>query len=73
MRVTKKNNTHLAIVIDEFRGTPGIITMEDILVELVGEILDEHDEKTIVMNKIVQNNYDFSAEFPLKQFVEILK
>nr|MBA5588279.1 HlyC/CorC family transporter [Anaerobacillus isosaccharinicus]QOY38587.1 HlyC/CorC family transporter [Anaerobacillus isosaccharinicus] len=69
----QKNKTHMAIVIDEFGGTAGIITMEDILEELVGEIWDEHDEKISVMNQIDQDNYEFFAEFPLRHFAKIMK
>ncbi|RXJ02095.1 HlyC/CorC family transporter [Anaerobacillus alkaliphilus] len=69
----QRNKTHMAIVIDEFGGTAGVITMEDILEELVGEIWDEHDENIVTMNKIDKGNYEFLSELSLREFAETLK
>lgn len=52
--VLKDNNSHMAVVVDEYGGTAGIITMEDILEELVGNIRDEYDEAEIIENEIQQ-------------------
>ncbi|MDF0726872.1 hemolysin family protein [Cytobacillus sp. S13-E01] len=68
----QKSKTHMAIVVDEFGGTSGLITLEDILEEIVGEIWDEHDEKIKIFNKIDDNNYEFNAEIPLDEFVKIM-
>ncbi len=69
----QRTKSHMAIVLDEFGGTAGLITMEDILEELVGEIWDEHDEKTSIMTKIDENIYEFSAQFHLDDFAKILQ
>ena len=69
----QKNKTHMAVVIDEFGGTEGLITMEDILEEIVGEIWDEHDEKVSIMNQIDENTYQLSADFSLTDFCGLMK
>lgn len=68
----QKNKTHMAIVIDEFGGTSGLITLEDMLEEIVGEIWDEHDEKIKTFTKIDDSNYEFNAELPLDEFVKLI-
>ncbi|EGL83358.1 protein of unknown function DUF21 [Caldalkalibacillus thermarum TA2.A1] len=69
----QKNKIHMAIVIDEFGGTAGLITMEDILEEIVGEIWDEHDEQVKVITQLDKNTYIFSADFSLDEFARMTK
>jgi putative hemolysin len=64
--------SHMAIVVDEFGGTSGLITLEDILEELVGEIWDEHDEKINIMTKLTETLYEFDAQFQLDDFSDLL-
>lgn len=58
LRLLQKEKSHMAIVIDEFGGTEGIVTLEDILEELVGDIWDEHDVVIDYFSKIGNNTYD---------------
>ncbi|WP_456379554.1 gliding motility-associated protein GldE [Lutibacter sp.] len=67
----KKN--HLAIVVDEYGGTSGIITLEDVIEEIVGEISDEFDEEDLLYSKLDANNYLFEGKTNLKDFYKILE
>lgn len=63
LQVMMKRHIHMAIVVDEYGGTAGLISMEDILEELVGEIMDEHDINEIEpMKKIDNNTFEFNGE-----------
>jgi len=65
----KKN--HLAVVVDEYGGTSGIISLEDILEEIVGDISDEFDDEDIIYSKIDDRNYLFDGKIGLKDFYRI--
>ncbi|SDW25056.1 protein involved in gliding motility GldE [Lutibacter oricola] len=67
----KKN--HLAVVVDEYGGTSGIITLEDVIEEIVGDINDEFDDDDITYSKLDENNYLFEGKTNLKDFYKILE
>ena len=73
LRDFQQNKVHIAVVVDEFGGTSGIVTMEDILEEIVGEIDDEYDEVERPYVRLNQNTYVFEAKCPLSDFFRILK
>ena len=66
----KKN--HLAIVVDEYGGTSGIVTLEDVIEEIVGDINDEFDDFDITYSKIDHNNYIFEGKTSLKDFYKVM-
>ena len=72
LKIFQQKKQHLAIVIDEFGGTEGIITLEDILEELVGEIQDEDDDEDKVVDKIDDSTYWIQATQPLDEINEFL-
>jgi CBS domain containing-hemolysin-like protein len=72
LKIFQQKKQHLAIVIDEFGGTEGIITLEDILEELVGEIQDEEDDEEKIVDKVGENVYWVQATQPLDEINEFL-
>lgn len=72
MREFQENKVHIAIVVDEFGGTSGIVTLEDILEEIVGEINDEYDEDTKSYSKLNYNIYLFEGKTLLSDFCKVL-
>ena len=73
LREFQDNKVHIAIVVDEFGGTSGLVTLEDILEEIVGEINDEFDEEEHPYVKINYNTYVFEGKTLLSDFVKILQ
>jgi putative hemolysin len=73
LREFQENKVHIAIVVDEFGGTSGLVTLEDILEEIVGEINDEYDEEEKPYSKINYNTYIFEGKTLLSDFCKILE
>ena len=73
LREFQENKVHIAIVVDEFGGTSGIVTLEDILEEIVGEINDEYDEDEKSYVRINDNTFIFEGKTLLSDFYRIMK
>lgn len=72
LREFQNNRVHIAIVVDEFGGTSGIVTLEDVLEEIVGEIHDEYDDDEKTYRRINLNTYIFDGKTLLSDFTRIL-
>ncbi|WP_203227049.1 gliding motility-associated protein GldE [Prevotella koreensis] len=73
LREFQENKVHIAIVVDEFGGTSGIITLEDILEEIVGEINDEYDEEEKYYTRLNRNTYIFEGKVLISDLCKILE
>jgi CBS domain containing-hemolysin-like protein len=72
LRDFQQNKVHIAIVVDEFGGTSGFVTMEDIIEEIIGEIDDEYDDDEKTYRRLNQNTYLFQAKTLLTDFYRIM-
>ena len=70
LKVLQNNNSHMALIADEYGGTMGIITLEDILEELVGEIWDEHDKVVNDIEKIAEDEYIVRGNANIEKVLE---
>ena len=72
LKLLQQKKTHLAIVTDESGGNMGVVTMEDVLEELVGDIFDEHDEVSIEVEQLSPNSYRFAGNADLDDVCQVL-
>ncbi|EAQ42974.1 gliding motility-associated protein GldE [Polaribacter sp. MED152] len=68
----RDRKNHLAIVVDEYGGTSGLVTLEDVIEEIVGDINDEFDDDDLQYSKIDSNNYIFEGKTTIKDFCKVL-
>lgn len=68
----QKKHVHLAIVVDEYGGTSGLITLEDVIEEIVGDITDEYDDVDLIYSKLDDSTYVFEGKAPLTDMYRIL-
>lgn len=69
----QEKKVHLAVVVDEYGGTSGLISLEDIIEEIVGDISDEFDDDDLVYSKLDAHNYVFDGKTALKDFYKVIK
>jgi CBS domain containing-hemolysin-like protein len=69
----QEKKVHLAVVVDEYGGTSGLISLEDIIEEIVGDISDEFDDDDLNYSKLDDKNYIFEGKTALKDFYKVIK
>ena len=69
----QEKKIHLAVVVDEYGGTSGLVSLEDVIEEIVGDISDEFDDDDLIYSKLDDHNYVFEGKTPLKDFYRIIK
>jgi len=73
MEEFQEKKVHLAVVVDEYGGTSGLVSLEDVLEEIVGDISNEFDDEDLIYSKLDNNNYVFEGKTTLKDFYRIIK
>ena len=68
----QNKKVHLAVVVDEYGGTSGLVSLEDVIEEIVGDISDEYDDDDLIYTKLDDNNYSFEGKTPLKDVYKII-
>src|SRR5207244_9661055 len=72
MREMQQGKFHIAIVVDEYGGTAGLVTLEDLIEELVGEIVDEYDVEEPLMEPLPNGDYRVNARMPIDDVNELV-
>ncbi|OGB99245.1 hypothetical protein A2V82_12455 [candidate division KSB1 bacterium RBG_16_48_16] len=72
LRVFQKQRQHMAIVVDEYGGTSGIVTLEDVIEEIVGEIRDEYDKEQALYRKMDENSYIVNAKIDIESLNDLI-
>ena len=73
LKEIKEKKQHMIIVVDEYGGTSGIVTLEDIIEEIIGDISDEFDQEEVIYSKLDKNIFIFQGKVNLKDFYRIIE